>query len=333
MAIRIGINGFGRIGRHVFRVMCKRGGYDVLAINDLADAKTLALLLKYDSVHGRFDGTVEAKDDAIVVNGTEVKILSEKDPSQLPWGDMGVDIAVESTGVFATREACMMHITAGAKKVLLSAPPKDPLDATIVMGVNDDELKPEHKVFSNASCTTNCLAPVVKVLDDSFGIVKGLMTTIHAYTNDQAVNDIVHKKDPRRGRAAAANIIPTSTGAAAAIGSVIPALAGKLDGMAMRVPVADGSVVDLTAELKTEATAEEINAAMSQAADGDLKGILEYCEDPIVSSDIIGNPASSVFDALSTTTIGNMVKVVSWYDNEMGYSNRMCDLIELAASL
>ena len=332
MAICIGINGFGRIGRHVFRAMVKRGGFDVVAINDLADAETLAILLKYDSVHGRFDGTVEAKEDAIVVDGKEVKILSERDPSKLPWGNMGVQIAVESTGVFRTREQCMMHVTAGAKKVLLSAPPKDPLDATIVMGVNDAELKPEHQVFSNASCTTNCLAPVVKVLHEKWGIVKGLMTTVHAYTNDQVVGDMMHS-DLRRARAAAVNIIPTTTGAAAAIGSVIPDLKGKLDGMAMRVPVVDGSVVDLTAELKAEASADEINAAIKAAADGELKGILEYCDDPIVSCDVIGNPASSVFDALATICLGNLVKVVSWYDNEMGYSNRMCDLIELAAKL
>ena len=332
MAICIGINGFGRIGRHVFRTMIKRGGFDVVAINDLADAETLAVLLKYDSVHGRFDGTVEAKEDAIVVNGKEVKILSEKDPAKLPWGDMGVEIAVESTGVFRTREQCMMHVSAGAKKVLLSALPKDPLDATIVMGVNDAELRPEHLVFSNASCTTNCLAPVVKVLHEKWGIVKGLMTTVHAYTNDQVVNDIMHS-DLRRARAAAINIIPTTTGAAAAIGSVIPDLKGKLDGFAMRVPVVDGSVVDLTAELKAEASVDEINAAMKAAADGELKGILEYCDDPIVSCDIIGNPASSIFDAPLTLAIDNMVKVVSWYDNEMGYSNRMCDLIELAAKL
>ena len=332
MAICIGINGFGRIGRHVFRAMVKRGGFDVVAINDLADAETLAILLKYDSVYGRFEGTVEAKEDAIVVDGKEVKILSERDPSKLPWGNMGVQIAVESTGVFRTREQCMMHVTAGAKKVLLSAPPKDPLDATIVMGVNDAELKPEHQVFSNASCTTNCLAPVVKVLHEKWGIVKGLMTTVHAYTNDQVVGDMMHS-DLRRARAAAVNIIPTTTGAAAAIGSVIPDLKGKLDGMAMRVPVVDGSVVDLTAELKAEASADEINAAIKAAADGELKGILEYCDDPIVSCDVIGNPASSVFDALATICLGNLVKVVSWYDNEMGYSNRMCDLIELAAKL
>ena len=332
MAIRIGINGFGRIGRHVFRAMVKRGGFDVLAINDLADAEMLAVLLRYDSVHGKFDGTIEAKDAALVVNGAEIKVLSEKDPAQLPWKDMGVEIAVESTGVFTKREDCAKHLDAGAKKVLLSAPAKSPIDATIVMGVNEDMLKPEHLVFSNASCTTNCLAPVAKVLHEKFGIVKGMMTTVHAYTSDQRVADMMHK-DPRRARAAAINIIPTTTGAARAIGEVIPELKGKLDGFAMRVPVADGSVVDLTVEVNGEPTAEEVNAAMNAAAEGDLKGILEYCEDPIVSSDVIGNIASSILDAPSTLAIGNMVKVVSWYDNEMGYSNRMCDLIALAAKL
>ncbi len=332
MAIKIGINGFGRIGRHVFRAMVQRGGFEVLAINDLADAKMLAHMLKYDSVHGKFDGTVEAKADALVVNGVEVKVLGERDPAQLPWAEMGVEIAVESTGVFTKRADCAKHIEAGAKKVLLSAPPKDPLDATIVMGVNEEMLKPEHQVFSNASCTTNCLAPIAKVLNDKFGIVKGLMTTVHAYTNDQHTSDMMHK-DPRRARAAAINIIPTTTGAAKAIGSVIPALKGKLDGMAMRVPVVDGSVVDLVVEVQAETSVDEVNAAMKAAAEGELKGILEYCDEPIVSSDIVGNPASSIVDALCTTVIGNMVKVVSWYDNEMGYSNRMCDLIQLAASM
>ena len=332
MAIRIGINGFGRIGRHVFRAMVKRGGFDVLAINDLADAEMLAVLLRYDSVHGKFDGTIEAKDAALVVNGAEIKVLSEKDPAQLPWKDMGVEIAVESTGVFTKREDCAKHLDAGAKKVLLSAPAKTPIDATIVMGVNEDMLKPEHLVFSNASCTTNCLAPVAKVLHEKFGIVKGMMTTVHAYTSDQRVADMMHK-DPRRARAAAINIIPTTTGAARAIGEVIPELKGKLDGFAMRVPVADGSVVDLTVEVNGKPTAEEVNAAMNAAAQGDLKGILEYCEDPIVSSDVIGNVHSSILDAQLTMAIGNLVKVVSWYDNEMGYSNRMCDLIALAAKL
>ncbi len=333
MAVKIGINGFGRIGRHVFRAMCKRGGFDVLAINDLADAKTLAVLLKYDSVHGKFDGTVEAKDDALVVNGKEIKVLGEKDPSKLPWADMGVEIAVESTGVFRSREQCLMHVQAGAKKVLLSAPAKDKLDATIVMGVNESMLKPEHQVFSNASCTTNCLAPLCKVLQEKYGIVKGMMTTVHAYTNDQVVNDMMHK-DLRRARAAAINIIPTTTGAAKAIGEVIPELKGKLDGFAMRVPVPDGSVVDLTVQVeKAPADEAEVNAAFKAAAEGELKGILEYCDDPIVSSDIIGNPASSIFDSDRTMVMGDLVKVVSWYDNEMGYSNRMCDLIQLAASL
>lgn len=331
MAIRVGINGFGRIGRNVLRAIIKRGGIDVLAINDLADSKSLAVLLKYDSVHGVLQGNVEAKEKSLIVNGKEIQLLMEKDPSKLPWKSMAVDIVIESTGIFTSRAECAKHLDAGAKKVILSAPAKDKIDATIVVGVNTKDLKPEHKIVSNASCTTNCLAPLVKVLHDNFGIEKGLMTTIHAYTNDQRISDLIHK-DLRRARAAAINIIPTTTGAAKAIGEVIPSLKGKLDGLAMRVPVANGSVTDFVAVVSKDATIESINAAMKKAAEGELKGILQYCEDPIVSSDIIGNPHSSVFDSELTYVIDKrMVKVIAWYDNEWGFSNRMIDLIELIA--
>ena len=329
MAIKIGINGFGRIGRNVFRAIAYRGDIDVLAINDLADSKSLEILLKYDSVHGRFDGSVEAKEKSLLVNGKEVKLLMEKDPSNLPWKSLGVDIVIESTGIFTSRADCAKHLDAGAKKVILSAPAKDKIDATIVVGVNTKDLKPEHKIVSNASCTTNCLAPLAKVIHDSFGIEKGLMTTIHAYTNDQRISDFIHK-DLRRARAAAVNMIPTTTGAAKAIGEVIPSLKGKLDGLAMRVPVANGSVTDLVVLVSKDVTVETVNAAMKRAAEGELKGILEYCEDPIVSSDVIGNTHSSIFDSALTYVIDKrMVKVVSWYDNEWGFSNRMVDLVEL----
>ena len=329
MTIKVGINGFGRIGRNVFRVIAEREGVDVVAINDLADARTLSMLLKYDSVHGRFDGDIEAKEDAIVVKGKEVKLTKEKDPASLPWKELGVDIAIESTGIFTTKADCAKHLEAGAKKVILSAPSKDQLDATIVMGINENDLSSEHKIVSNASCTTNCLAPLVKVINDNFQIEKGLITTIHAYTNDQNVADMMHK-DLRRARAAAINIIPTTTGAAKAIGQVIPELKGKLDGMAMRVPVANGSVTDLVATVKRNVSIEEVNSALKAAADNELNGILEYCEDPIVSSDIIGNEHSCILDAISTCVIGgNLVKVIGWYDNEWGYSNRMVDLAEL----
>jgi glyceraldehyde 3-phosphate dehydrogenase len=329
MAIKIGINGFGRIGRNVFRAIAYRGDIDVLAINDLADSKSLEILLKYDSVHGRFDGSVEAKEKSLLVNGKEVKLLMEKDPSNLPWKSLGVDIVIESTGIFTSRADCAKHLDAGARKVILSAPAKDKIDATIVVGVNTKDLKPEHKIVSNASCTTNCLAPLAKVIHDSFGIEKGLMTTIHAYTNDQRISDFIHK-DLRRARAAAVNIIPTTTGAAKAIGDVIPSLKGKLDGLAMRVPVANGSVTDLVVLVSKDVTVETVNAAMKRAAEGELKGILEYCEDPIVSSDVIGNTHSSIFDSALTYVIDKrMVKVVSWYDNEWGFSNRMVDLVEL----
>lgn len=332
MTIRVGINGFGRIGRLVFREMASRTNIEVVAINDLTDAATLAHLLRYDSVHRRFPGTVEATSNAIVVNGKEIKVFAEKDPSQLPWKELNVDYVVESTGVFQKRAQLEMHLAAGAKKVLLTVPAKDEIDNTIVLGVNDDSLKPEDRIVSNASCTTNCLAPVAKVLNDSFGIVKGLMTTVHSYTNDQRILDFPHK-DLRRARSAAVSIIPTTTGAAKAVGKVIPALKGKLDGFAMRIPTPDGSVVDLTVELEKTATVEEINAAMKAAAEGSMKGYLEYTEDPIVSVDVVGNAHSSVFDAKCTMAIGNMAKVVSWYDNEWGYSNRVVDLIVKMAEL
>lgn len=331
MATKVGINGFGRIGRNVFKLLIDEPAFEVVAINDITDAKTLGHLLKYDSTNGPFKGTVEIQDGAIVVNGKTIKVLSEKDPANLPWGSMGVDLVVESTGVFTSKEKCLLHVKAGAKKVLLTVPPKDEVDAIIVMGVNDDSLKPGDQVISNASCTTNCLAPMAKVLHENFGIKRGWMTTIHAYTNDQRVLDMPHK-DLRRARNAATNIIPTTTGAARAVGKVLPALKGKLDGIAMRVPVPDGSVTDLVAELERPATKEEINAAMKKAAEGPLKGILQYCEDPIVSSDIIQSPYSSIFDSQLTAVMdGNFAKVVSWYDNEWGYSCRVADLCAFLA--
>lgn len=333
MAVKVGINGFGRIGRLVFRVMEKRDDIEILSINDITDAKTLAHLLKYDSVHGKFDGTVTAKDNAIVVNGREIQITAERDPANLPWGKLGVDIVVESTGVFRKKEQIAKHLDAGAKKVILTVPAKDEIDATIVLGVNDDDLKPEHKIVSNASCTTNCLAPVAKVLHDTFGIKEGLMTTIHAYTNDQRILDLPHS-DLRRARAAGLSMIPTTTGAAKAVGKVIPELNGKLNGMAVRVPTPDGSMVDLVAITEKEATADSVNAAMKKAAEGAMKGILEYTEDPLVSVDIVGNPSSSIFDSKATMSIGtNMVKIVSWYDNEWGYSNRVVDLLVKMANI
>ncbi|MBN1780805.1 type I glyceraldehyde-3-phosphate dehydrogenase [bacterium] len=333
MAVKIAINGFGRIGRLVFRVAEKRSDVEVVAINDITDAKTLAHLLKYDSVHGRFNGTVTAKDNAIVVNGKEIKITAERDPASLPWAALGVDIAVESTGVFRKKEQIAKHLEAGARKVILTVPAKDEIDATIVLGVNDDDLKPEHKIVSNASCTTNCLAPVAKVLNDVFGIKEGLMTTIHAYTNDQRILDLPHS-DLRRARAAAVSMIPTTTGAAKAVGKVIPALNGKLNGMAIRVPTPDGSVVDLVATTEKPVTVEAVNEAMKKAAEGPMKGILEYTADPLVSIDIVGNANSSIFDSLATMTIGsNMVKVISWYDNEWGYSNRVVDLLVKMATM
>lgn len=333
MAVKVGINGFGRIGRNVFRVIAEREGIDVVAVNDLTDARTLSILLKYDSVHGKFKGDIDSKENAIIVKGKKIRLTKEKDPSQLPWKELGVEVVIESTGIFTKKADCEKHLEAGAKKVILSAPAKDQLDATIVMGINENSLKPEHKIVSNASCTTNCLAPLAKVINDNFGIEKGLMTTIHAYTNDQNVADLMHS-DLRRARAAAINIIPTTTGAAKAIGEVIPELKGKLDGMAMRVPVANGSVTDLVALVKKKVSIEKINNAIKAASENELKGILEYCEDPIVSSDIIGNDHSCIFDSLSTYVVGdNLIKVIGWYDNEWGYSNRMVDLIELIAKV
>lgn len=328
MSVRVGINGFGRIGRLVFRVLAQNPEkYEVVAINDLSDPKHLAMLLKYDSVHGRFNGTVEARENALLVNGKEVKILAERDPANLPWKDLGAKVVLESTGFFTNREALQKHLTAGAERVILSAPAKDALDATVVLGVNDNILNANMRIVSNASCTTNCLAPLAKVLNDTFGIEKGLMTTIHAYTNDQRVADQVHS-DPYRARAAAVNLIPSKTGAAKAVGEVIPELKGKLTGFAVRVPVPDGSLTDLTTVLKKKVTKEEVNAAVKAAAEGPLKGILEYNEDPLVSSDIIGNPHSSIFVPDQTIVIeDNLVKTVAWYDNEWGYSCRTADLI------
>ncbi len=330
MAIKIGINGFGRIGRLVFRRCLELGGFDFVGINDLTDAKTLAHLLKYDSVHGRFNGDIAVEGDDIIVNGDRIKITAEKDPAKLNWRGLGAEVIIESTGVFRTQEACMKHVEAGAKKVILTVPPKGEVDGMVVLGVNDDVLTGEEKVLSNASCTTNCLAPMVKVLNDAFGVEKGFMTTVHSYTNDQNVLDLPHS-DLRRTRAAAVSIIPTSTGAAKAVGKIIPELSGKIDGFALRVPTPDGSITDLVATLKKEVTVEEINAAFKEAANGPMKGILEYTEDPIVSADIIGNPNSNIFDSLSTMANGNFVKVVGWYDNEYGYSCRVVDLIKKIA--
>ncbi|MBN2441979.1 MAG: type I glyceraldehyde-3-phosphate dehydrogenase [Spirochaetales bacterium] len=326
--MKIAINGFGRIGRHVFKIAMERPGIDVVAINDLTDNKTLAHLLKYDSVYGVYPKKVEVKGDSLIVGGKEIKALEERDPKKLPWKDLGVDVVIESTGVFRKREQVNWHIEAGAKKVILTVPAKDSIDNTIVLGVNNETLKPEDKIVSNASCTTNCLAPVAKVLHDNFGIIEGLMTTIHAYTNDQVILDFPHS-DLRRARAAALNMIPTTTGAAKAVGIVIPELNGKLNGMAIRVPTPTGSLVDLTVRLEKDASVDEINAKMKEAAQGKLKGILEYCEDPIVSSDIVRNSHSSIFDSLATMKLGKgFVKILSWYDNEWGYSNRVVDLIE-----
>lgn len=327
--IKAAINGFGRIGRLTLRAALGKENIDIIAVNDLTDSATLAHLLKYDSVHGKFPGTVSAEGDYLVVNGKKIRVFAEKDPANLPWGDLGVHVVVESTGVFRDREKISKHLQAGAKKVILCVPSKTAgdVDATVVLGVNEGDLNDKQQIFSNASCTTNCLAPVAKVLHDTFGIKRGLMNTIHSYTNDQIILDSPHK-DLRRARAAAMSIIPTTTGAAKAVGLVIPELKGKLDGFSMRVPTPDGSVVDLTVELSRTTTKEEINAAMKTAAEGPLKGILEYCDEPIVSTDVIGNTHSSVFDAQLTQVMdGNFVKVVSWYDNEYGYANRVVDLM------
>ncbi|MGH8947966.1 MAG: type I glyceraldehyde-3-phosphate dehydrogenase [Acidimicrobiia bacterium] len=331
----VAINGFGRIGRAVFRIIATRpdSGLKVVAINDLSDDDILAYLLEYDSVMGRFKQDVTVRDGVMRVGDHEIKMLLERDPASLPWQDLDVDIVIESTGVFRDRASLQKHIEAGAKRVILTVPSKDKVDETVVLGVNDDQLDSDDIIVSNASCTTNSLAPLAKVLDDNFGIRKGVMTTVHAYTNDQVLADVPHQ-DLRRSRAATENIIPTTTGAAAAIGEVVPSLAGKLDGMAMRVPVPDGSTVDLVVELDRDVTVEEVNAAVRAAAEGPMAGILEYVEDPIVSTDIIGNPHSSIFDAGGTQVLGgNLVKVMSWYDNEWGYSNRVVDLAERLAEV
>jgi glyceraldehyde 3-phosphate dehydrogenase len=328
MPATVAINGFGRIGRLVFRLLAKNQAFRVVAINDIGAPDVNAQLLKYDSTHGRYPGVVNLDGTTLVVDGQRIPMLQEKDPSKLPWKALGVDLVVEGTGVFTSREQCMLHVAAGARKVLLTAPSKDEVDAMIVMGVNDATLKPEHRIVSNASCTTNCLAPMAKVLHEAFGIERGFMNTVHAYTNDQRILDMPHK-DLRRARAAM-NIIPTSTGAAKAVGKVIPALKGKLDGLSLRVPVQDGSIVDLTAILTNPPkAAADVNAALEAAAAGPLKGILRFTKDPIVSSDIIGDPASCVVDGLSTQLLGNLVKVLGWYDNEFGYSSRCVDLLGL----
>jgi len=334
MAIKIGINGFGRIGRCVLRMGIDNSDVEFMAINDLTDAKTLAHLLKYDSVHGRFPGEVKASGDAILVNGKQIKVLSIKDPVQLPWKELGVDIVMESTGLFRDRDGAGKHLSAGAKKIIISAPAKNP-DITIVMGVNEDKYEPgSHQIISNASCTTNCLAPVAKVLLENFGIEKGLMTTIHSYTNDQRILDLPHK-DLRRARAAAQSIIPTTTGAATAVSLVLPELKGKLDGIAIRVPTPNVSLVDLVATLEKEVTKEQINEALKKAADTSLKGIMQYSDEELVSCDFNGSNFSSVVDAQNTSVIqGNMVKVLAWYDNEMGYATRLVDLaLYIAKSL
>ena len=332
MTVKIGVNGFGRIGRNFLRAARKRGAdIDIVAVNDLTDAKTLAHLLKYDSVHGRFEGEVRVTDTGLSIDGHDLRVTAERDPANLPWKELGAEIVVESTGLFTDREKAGVHLEAGAQKVVISAPAKGE-DITIVMGVNDELYDHAiHHVISNASCTTNCVAPMAKVLDDAFGIEQGFMTTIHAYTNDQNLLDLQHK-DLRRGRAAAINIVPASTGAAKATSLVLPQLKGKMDGLAMRVPVPDGSVTDLVATLAKPATVDEVNAAFLAASEsGSLAGRLVYTEDPIVSSDIVGSDASCTFDSLSTMAMGTMVKVIGWYDNEWGYSNRLLDLVELVA--
>ncbi|MEN1967273.1 type I glyceraldehyde-3-phosphate dehydrogenase [Lentibacillus sp. N15] len=326
MTVKLGINGFGRIGRNVFRQALKNDAVEVVAVNDLTDANMLAHLLKYDSVHGKLDEEVTVNNGNLVVGGNEIKVLSERDPADLGWGDLGVQVVIESTGRFTQRNDAQKHLDAGAKKVIISAPAKEE-DLTMVMGVNEQDYDPaKHHVLSNASCTTNGIAPLAKVLHEKFGLKHGLMTTVHSYTNDQQILDLPHK-DYRRARAAAQNIIPTTTGAAKVVGKVLPELNGKLNGMAIRVPTPDGSIIDLVADLEKNVTVEEVNKAFAEAANGELEGILEYTEDPLVSSDIVGNPHSSIFDSLSTMVLeDNMVKVVSWYDNEMGYSSRCVDM-------
>ena len=333
MKTRVGINGFGRIGRTVFRILAERDDVEVVLINDLFPNEQLAYLLKYDTVMRVFPRDVTADEDNMYVDGQAVKMTAEKDPASIPWGEAKVDAVVESTGVFTSRAKLEKHLAGGAPRVILTVPPKDEIDAMVVIGVNDEVLTGEHKLVSNASCTTNCLAPIAKILDDSFGIEQGFMTTVHAYTNDQRLADVPHK-DLRRSRAAAENIIPTTTGAARAVGKVLPKLKGKLDGLAMRVPVPDGSIVDLVARLRERPSRDDVNAAVREAAAGPLARIVEYSEVPLVSSDIIGNPHSSIFDALSTNAAGDgWVRVVSWYDNEWGYSNRVVDLIDRMVTL
>ncbi len=323
--IKVAINGFGRIGRLSFKALLNKPNIEVVAINDLTDNATLAHLLKYDSVHGRFEGTVASDEENLIVNGTPIQAFAEKDPKALPWGNLGIDVVLEATGRFADEAGAGQHLTAGAKKVVISAPAKSKLP-TVVLGVNEDTLTGDETILSNASCTTNCLAPMAKVLDDAFGIEQGYITTVHAYTADQRLQDAPHK-DLRRARAAAYSIVPTSTGAAKAVGLVLPHLQGKLDGIAMRVPIPDGSLTDLTVLLKQEVSAEDINQKMKEAAEGSLKGILEYTTDPIVSIDIVGNPHSCIFDAQLTKVTGRLAKVIGWYDNEAGYSHRIADLI------
>ncbi|MGI9176214.1 MAG: type I glyceraldehyde-3-phosphate dehydrogenase [Rhodothermales bacterium] len=328
MAIKLGINGFGRIGRLVFRAILERDSsdFDIVGVNDLTDAKTLGHLFKYDSVHGPFPGEVSVDGDHLVVNGDRFPVFSERDPKALPWGDLGCDVVVESTGVFRSKESAYAHIEGGAKKVVISAPAKGDVDATIVLGVNDDTLTGDEEVISNASCTTNCLAPMVKVLDDAFGVKRGFMTTVHAYTADQNLQDAPHS-DLRRARAAALSIIPTTTGAAKAVGLVLPHLKGKLDGFALRVPTPTGSITDLTAEIDQDVSVDEVNDLFQQAAGNGLKGILQFSDEPIVSMDIVHNPHSCILDSPSTMTNGNLVKVVGWYDNEWGYANRTVDIV------
>ncbi|MEQ9426050.1 MAG: type I glyceraldehyde-3-phosphate dehydrogenase [Cyclobacteriaceae bacterium] len=322
---KVAINGFGRIGRVTFRALLQKSNIEIVALNDLTDTKTLAHLLKYDSIHGPFPGVVESDDNNIIVDGKKYPVYAERDPNNLPWGKLGVEVVLESTGIFVDEKGASGHLNAGAGKVVISAPAKGNIP-TVVLGVNDDTMTGDEKIISNASCTTNCLAPMAKVLDDSFGMVKGYITTTHAYTSDQRIHDAPHR-DLRRARAAALSIIPTSTGAAKAVGLVLPHLKGKLDGIAMRVPTPTGSVTDLTCIVEKEVTAEQVNAAMKAAADGPMKGVLQYTEDPIVSIDIVGNPHSCIFDSQLTACSGTMVKVIGWYDNEAGYSNRTADLI------
>ena len=332
MTIRIGINGFGRIGRSVFRILSERNDMEVVAINDLFENEQLAYLLKYDTVMGVFKKEVSSNDEALYVDDHKVIMTAHRDPAQIPWGELGIQFVIESTGVFRNRQPLEKHLQAGAHKVILTVPAKDEIDATIVMGVNDDELKAQHNIVSNASCTTNCLAPIAKIIDQSFGIEEGFITTVHAYTNDQRLADVPHK-DFRRSRAAGENIIPTTTGAARAVGQVLPQVKGKLDGMAMRVPVPDGSIVDLVCRLREKASRSNVNDAVREAAAGPMRKIVEYSEDPLVSSDIIGNPHSSIFDALSTKSESDgYIRILSWYDNEWGYSNRVVDLIERLAA-